>query len=110
MATIYCTSTSLDGFIADADHSLSWLFNTPNHERDPQGRYGDDATLDFENFAANVGAVVVGANTFRWVRAQSEDPSHFENPFGQRTWVVTHDASRPQGEVPRRPVPLNWSL
>lgn len=93
MATIYCTATSLDGFIADAEHSLSWLFSTPNHERDPRGRYGDDSTLDFENFASNVGAVVAGANTFRWVRAHADDPTHFVNPFGQPAWVVTHDAS-----------------
>lgn len=99
MATIYCTATSLDGYIADENHSLSWLFSTPNHESDPGGRYGDEATLDFDAFAANAGAVVTGANTFQWVRDQADSTVEFVNPFEHPAWVVSHrtDLELPDG-------------
>lgn len=70
MATIYCTATSLDGYIADDEESLSWLFETANHESDPGGRHGDGSTLDFEHFIPGVGAVVCGANTYAWVHRE----------------------------------------
>lgn len=90
MSTIYCTATSLDGFIADPDHSLTWLFDTLNAENDPGGRYGDTDTLDFDRFAAGVGAVVCGASTFEWVRDHADSDVPFVNPFGHPAWVVSH--------------------
>lgn len=91
MAIIYCTATSLDGFIADDSESLSWLFATPDHTRDPQGRYGDDSTLSFDDFIARVGAVVLGANTYEWIVREFEATGKaFEWPYRQPSWVVTH--------------------
>lgn len=91
MATIYCTATSLDGFITDDDESLSWLFATPNAEKDPNGRYGDGDSLDFDRFIAGVGSLVMGANTLEWLRRElTKDGQDFEWPYAQRSWVATH--------------------
>ncbi len=99
MATIYCTATSLDGFIADDEESLSWLFGTVNHESDPGGRYGDGNTLDFDHFMPEVGAVVCGANTHAWVhRELTKGGEEFVWPYEQPSWVVTHrDLDLPTG-------------
>lgn len=99
MATIYCTATSLDGFIADDEESLSWLFATPGHDQDPEGRYGDGDSLDFDHFIASVGAVVCGANTYAWVhRELTRDGQEFTWPYEQPSWIVTHrDLDLPTG-------------
>lgn len=99
MATIYCTATSLDGFIADDEESLSWLFTTQGHDQDPEGRYGDGASLDFDQFIPTVGAVVCGANTHAWVhRELTADGQDFVWPYEQPSWVVTHrDLDLPAG-------------
>ncbi len=99
MATIYCTATSLDGFIADDDESLSWLFATPAHDKDPQGRYGDGATLDFDRFIETVGALAMGANTLEWLRRElTKDGKPFAWPYPQPSWVVTHrEVDLPEG-------------
>ena len=55
--TQYYTATSVDGYIADADNSLDWLFEA-------------DASRDgspFESFFADVGAFAMGATTYEWV-------------------------------------------
>lgn len=91
MRTIYCAATSLDGFIADENHSLSWLFATPGHAEDPEGRYGDGAALDFERMMENVGAVVCGASTYAWLeRELTREGQPFVWPYKQPSWVVTH--------------------
>ena len=99
MATIYCTATSLDGFIADDDESLSWLFATEGHDQDPEGRYGDGDTLDFDRFIADVGALCMGASTVEWLRQElTKDGGAFEWPYPQPSWVVTHrDIELPDG-------------
>jgi dihydrofolate reductase len=74
--TVYYTATSLDGFIATTDHSLDWLLS---RENDPAGPMG------YDGFIAGVGAVAMGATTYRWVR--ENDPDWVpERP----TWVFTH--------------------
>ena len=99
MATIYCTATSLDGFIADDEESLSWLFETANHEADPGGRHGDGSTLDFDHFMPGVGAVLCGANTYAWVhRELTKGGEEFVWPYEHPSWVVTHrDLELPTG-------------
>lgn len=91
MATIYSTATSLDGFIADDAESLTWLFNTPNSDADPQGHYGDDDTLGYDRFIQRVGATVMGANTLEWLKRESEGSDQpFTWPYEQPSWVITH--------------------
>jgi dihydrofolate reductase len=88
----YFTATTLDGFIADADNSLDWLFAV---ERDEDDRSWPD-------FFDGVGALVMGATTYEWVLGH--EPEMLESPDRRRgyyddrpTWVFTHR------ELPRIP-------
>lgn len=91
MPIVYCSATSLDGFLADESESLSWLFATPDHSGDPGGRYGDGDSLQFDNFVRQVGAVVLGANSYEWiVREYAATGKPFSWPYQQPSWVVTH--------------------
>jgi dihydrofolate reductase len=73
--THYFTASSLDGFIATADHSLDWLLS---QEHDPRGPMG------YETFVDDVGAIAMGASTYRWML------DHVEWPYSVPTWVFTH--------------------
>lgn len=76
--TVYNTATSLDGYIATADHSLDWLLSRESDEAGPMG---------FPEFLARVGAIVMGANTYQWILDnQGAQPWPYEVPC----WVCTH--------------------
>lgn len=74
--TTYYTATSLDGFIADEQHSLEWLFR---QEHDANG------PLNYEAFVARIGAVVMGATTYEWIL----DHERGEWPYQLPAWVMT---------------------
>jgi dihydrofolate reductase len=74
--TIYYTATSLDGFIADPDHSLGWLLR---QDHDPAGPFG------FDEFLGAVGAVVMGSSTYEWILGH-EDGAW---PYQQPAWVLS---------------------
>jgi dihydrofolate reductase len=74
--TQYYTATSLDGFIADPDHSLEWLFT---RRQDPDG------SLNYDDFLADVGAIAMGSTTYEWVLAHESDW-----PYEIPCWVFTH--------------------
>lgn len=57
---IYNTATTLNGYLADDDDSLSWLFVVPG---------ADQAESDFATFLAGVGALVMGSTTYEWLLA-----------------------------------------
>lgn len=57
--TIYYTATSLDGFIADDQNSLGWLFTQEQDQAGP---------LNYDEFFAGVGAMAMGSTTYEWVR------------------------------------------
>lgn len=57
----YFTATSLDGYIADENSSLDWLFETP---------HGDDET-SWERLMAESAALVMGGTTYRSRGAES---------------------------------------
>lgn len=59
--TQYYTTTSIDGFIADHDNSLSWLFEVPAGDDD----VGQEDR--FNRFFPEVGAMAMGATTYAWV-------------------------------------------
>ena len=84
--TIYATATTVDGFIADPDNSLEWLFEVP--------RNGGSGADGFADFLAGVGAMAMGATTYEWVYAHErldEHPEKWRGWYGDRpAWVFTH--------------------
>jgi dihydrofolate reductase len=90
MATHYYTASSLDGFIADPDHSLSWLLS-----RDVDA----DGPMAYQQFMKSIGAVVMGSSTYRWVL--DNDASARESwPYDVPTWVFTHgDPPHASGDI-----------
>lgn len=82
----YYTATSLDGFIADPDDSLDWLFRQP---QDPKG------PLSYEDFIERIGAIVMGSTTYEWVLRH--DPGEWA--YTMPTWVMTsRDLPKPRTE------------
>lgn len=77
MTTAYCTAASLDGFIATVDHSLEWLLHRDFDENGPQGP---------GPFIAGVGAIAMGASTYRWLLDHYDGPW----PYTVPCWVFTH--------------------
>jgi dihydrofolate reductase len=58
MKTQYYTATTFDGYIADENNSLDWLFEVDEGGENP-----------FAEFFAGVGAFAMGATTYEWVLA-----------------------------------------
>ena len=82
--TQYYTATTLDGFIADANHSLDWLFT---RARD------DDGPLSYGAFIADVGALAMGSTTYEWIldhEFADKDPADWRWPYDIPCWVFTH--------------------
>jgi dihydrofolate reductase len=82
--TQYYTATALDGFIADPDNSLDWLFIRAQ-ERDGPLNYGD--------FIADVGALAMGSTTYEWIldhEFADKDPAEWKWPYDIPCWVFTH--------------------
>jgi dihydrofolate reductase len=82
--TQYYTATTLDGFIADPNHSLDWLFT---RQREPGG------AGDYNDFIAKVGALAMGASTYEWILGHEfadKDPADWNWPYEIPGWVFTH--------------------
>ncbi len=75
--TQYYTAATLDGFIADPDNSLDWLFT---RKRDEGG------ALDYREFIGEVGAIAMGSTTYEWIL----DHESAKWPYEQPSWVFTH--------------------
>jgi dihydrofolate reductase len=85
--TQYFTASSLDGFIADADNSLDWLFQAEAGAKAPSA--SGDLYLEFY---AQVGALAMGATTYEWILGHEkllDKPDGW--PYsGRRSWVFSH--------------------
>lgn len=82
--TQYYTATTLDGFIADPNNSLDWLFTRQREEDGPQN-YGA--------FIADVGALAMGSTTYEWLihhESAGKDPEDWQWPYDIPCWVFTH--------------------
>lgn len=80
---VYYTATTFDGFIADPDDSLDWLM------RQPQDGSG---ALNYDQFIAGIGAMVMGSTTYEWVlghSAQVEEEVGSPWPYDMPVWVMT---------------------
>lgn len=67
---IYSTAVTLDGFIADPEHSLEWLFAVDSTDA------GGDDLLETS------GALVMGSHTYEWLLGHEEVLDHPEKWFG----------------------------
>ena len=79
MKTQYYTASSLDGFIADAQDGLEWLFPL-----------GDVAETSYPTFIREVGALAMGSATYEWMLRHvtgGQPPRPW--PYQQPTWVFT---------------------
>lgn len=56
MKTQYYTASSLDGFIADQNNSLDWLF-----------QFGSEPEGESSKFVSKVGAIAMGSTTYEWI-------------------------------------------
>jgi dihydrofolate reductase len=82
--TQYYTATTLDGFIADPDNSLEWLFRR-NQEKDGPMNYGE--------FIADVGAIAMGSTTYEWIldhEFSGKDIAEWKWLYDVPCWVFTH--------------------
>jgi dihydrofolate reductase len=81
--TQYYTATSIDGYIADPDNSLDWLFEVDEGTDNPFGA-----------FFAGVGAFAMGATTYEWILKNDnllEEPQNWNDMYGGKPcWVFTH--------------------
>jgi dihydrofolate reductase len=85
--TTYYTASSLDGFIADEQHSLAWLFRQDLDESGP---------LNYHEFFARIGAVVMGSTTYEWILRHENGRWPYQLP----AWVMTtRDLPRVDGDV-----------
>jgi dihydrofolate reductase len=91
--TVYYTASSLDGFLADPENSLDWLFEVDTSDGDEDG---DEHTADagFGRFFAGVGAMAMGATTYLWVLGHEDllaHPERWTASYGATPcWVFTH--------------------
>ncbi len=81
MKTQYYTAATLDGFIADPNDSLDWLFPL-----------GDIEDTSYPAFIREVGALAMGSSTYEWILrqhiqkgAKNPQPWSYEQP----AWVFT---------------------
>lgn len=81
MKTQYFTATSLDGFIADSENSLDWLF-----------QFGGGPGETYDRFIREVGCLAMGSTTYEWLLANEiyKDPEKPKPwPYSQAAWVFT---------------------
>jgi len=81
MKTQYYTASSLDGFIADPNDSLEWLFSL-----------GDVAETSYPTFIKDIGALAMGSHTYEWMLRHAVGPEASQPqpwPYTQPTWVFT---------------------
>lgn len=86
--TQYYTATSVDGFIADANNSLDWLFQFGDDPGSVEG--SEDVEPSYPAFIAEVGALAMGSTTYEWIVDHENLRDHPEKwPYAEPTWVFS---------------------
>jgi dihydrofolate reductase len=94
--TQYFTATSIDGFIADENNSLEWLFQVGAKDGAAKAVQAEpEPKVDrFAAFFAGVGAMAMGSTTYEWVLEHDqllENPIKWHDYYGTTPcWVFTH--------------------
>lgn len=69
MKTIYFAAASMDGYIADENNSLEWLFKN-----------GPSDTSFIDQFLETVGVIAMGASTYQWLIDNLKGPWPYKVP------------------------------
>jgi dihydrofolate reductase len=94
--TRYYTAVSLDGFIADPDNSLQWLFDVPSGPGSGAngGGAGEGAGDTHEPALPDFGAMAMGATTYLWLlehESMADHPERWADAHGDvPCWVFSH--------------------
>lgn len=93
MKTIYFAAASLDGFIADNNDSLDWLFKN-----------GPTDISFIDQFVETIGAIAMGSSTYKWLVENTKGPWPYKVPcmvFTHKTFdtVVGADIRFVKGDV-----------
>jgi dihydrofolate reductase len=78
--TFFYTATTLDGYIADENDSLDWLFVQQQDK---------DGPMNYDEFIKRIGAIAMGATTYQWIldhNARTGEKWAYDIP----SWVFTH--------------------
>ncbi len=78
--TVYYTAATLDGYLADEQDSLDWLFTQDVDREGP---------MNYDAFIADVGAIVMGRTTYEWIRDHMESTGE-EWSYAVPAFVFTH--------------------
>jgi dihydrofolate reductase len=78
--TVFYSATTLDGYLADENDSLDWLFVQENEK---------DGPLNYDDFIKGVGAIVMGRTTYEWVLGHNRRTGE-EWAYEQPSWIFTH--------------------
>ncbi len=84
MKTIYFSAATLDGYIADSNHSLEWLFKN-----------GPTDISFIDEYLQTVGAIAMGSGTYQWLVDNLKDPWPYKMPclvFTHRKFKAFPDA------------------
>lgn len=79
---VYATATTLDGYLADPNHSLDWLFVVEG---------GEQSLGELDQFVQGVRVMVEGSSTYLWVLEHEnlvEHPEKWREFYGDRTTYV----------------------
>ena len=94
----YCAAT-LDGYLADADDGLEWLFGYEGAfegEGTEQGPFGEGGA--YERFYDRIGALVSGSTTYEFVVDHAGEDGEWPYP-GKPWWVLSsRDLPLPEGD------------
>jgi dihydrofolate reductase len=78
--TVFYTATTLDGYLADDNDSLDWLFVQDHDDPGPMG---------YQAFIEDVGAIAMGATTYQWLVDHLASTGE-RWPYTTPCWVFTH--------------------
>ena len=84
MKTQYYTATSINGYLADEDNSLAWLFQFGEIEQI------EGVKDDYSRFIEQVGAIAMGSTTYEWIVEHEnilENPEKW--PYEVSVWVFS---------------------
>jgi dihydrofolate reductase len=88
---VYATATTLDGYLADPDHSLDWLFVVDG---------GQESLAQLDEFVAGVSVLVMGSSTYRWLLDHEdmlEHPEKWQQYYGGLlTYVFSSRSNLPK--------------